>query len=367
MNKLLLREQIHTAFESFKGAIKGHGDINTKRADGGWTVGEVADHIIKSTDSNFGRTLKTDRPYDLHAIAIKTLFLDFTTKFPTANILEPDERKYSVIEMFAMLDNNKKRLFEMIDTDDLTETCIDIELPTWGSLTKYEWLVLIENHIIRHTHQVTDFERVERQKDQPKSMHGKFLSQKYWNDFYTTNDISWDIGFPSPPIKEYIDQWQDRKSPILIPGCGNAYEAEYLLNQGFADVTLIDLAPTLTATLHNKFKSEIGKRLSVITGDFFDHEGKYQLIIEQTFLSAIDPLLRAKYAEKMHSLLVKGGHLTGVIFTKMFEEDGPPFGGSVEDYRNIFLPRFEIKQLQPCYNSIDRRKGSEVFINLIAR
>lgn len=198
-------------------------------------------------------------------------------------------------------------------------------------------------------------------------MQGKTMSKEYWDNLYNTNEMGWNIGFPAPVIKDYIDQWQNKKAPILIPGCGNAYEAEYLLNQGFTDVTLIDIAPTLTATLQDKFRSEIGKRIRVITGDFFDHEGQYQLIIEQTFLSAIDPSVRPKYVDKMHSLLCKGGHLTGVIFNKIFEEDGPPFGGTLEEYKIMFSRKFEIKQLEPCCNSIDRRHGSEAFINLIAK
>jgi methyl halide transferase len=364
MDKDLLKEQIHTAFENFKTAIRQHTDINKKRADGGWTVGEIGNHIIKSTGSDFGRTKKTERPYNQHAAAIRDLFLDFTAKLSAARVLEPDEKKYSLMELFTSLDYNKEMLFKMIDKDDLTEICIDIELPVWGSLTKYEWLLLIENHTIRHTRQVVDFDPV---TDQGKSVQGKTMSKEYWDNLYSTNETSWDIGFPAPAIKDYIDQWQNKKAPILIPGCGNAYEAQYLLTQGFTNVTLIDIAPALTSALQDKFRFEIGKRIRVITGDFFDHEGKYQLIIEQTFLSAIDPSVRPKYVDKMHSLLFKGGHLTGVIFNKIFEGNGPPFGGTAEEYKNMFSPKFEIKQLEPCYNSIDRRKGSEAFINLVAK
>ncbi len=193
------------------------------------------------------------------------------------------------------------------------------------------------------------------------------MSKDYWNNLYASNETGWDIGYPSPAIKDYVDQLKDKTIPILIPGCGNAYEAEYLLNQGFTNVTLIDIAPLVTQKLREKFSGDSSKRIQIITGDFFEHEGKYQLIIEQTFLSALDPSLRRKYVEKMHSLLFKGGHLTGVIFNKIFDEPGPPFGGTIEEYRAMFSPRFEIKQMEPCYNSIERRSGNEAFINLIAK
>lgn len=193
------------------------------------------------------------------------------------------------------------------------------------------------------------------------------MSKEYWNNLYASKETGWDIGYPAPAIKEYVDQLRDRTVPILIPGCGNAYEAEYLLNQGFTNVTLIDIAPLVAQKLREKFMTDKTNSIKIITGDFFELEGKYQLIIEQTFLSALDPILRPKYVEKMHSLLFKGGHLAGVLFNKVFDEPGPPFGGTIEEYLPMFSSKFEVKQMEVCYNSIERRKGTEAFINLIAK
>ncbi len=198
-------------------------------------------------------------------------------------------------------------------------------------------------------------------------MQGKTSTPGYWDSLYRNNETGWDIGYPAPPLKEYIDQLTDKSWSILIPGCGNAYEAEYLLAQGFLDITLIDIVPSLTAELKNKFASEINNRIRIVTGDFFTFRGKYDLILEQTFLSAIDPSLRRQYVATMHSLLIKGGHLTGVLFSKIFDEGGPPYGGTIEEYKRMFDPSFVVRTLEPCYNSIERRKGSEVFINLVAK
>ncbi len=198
-------------------------------------------------------------------------------------------------------------------------------------------------------------------------MQGKTMSKEYWNSLYDKDEIGWDIGFPSPAIKEYIDQLKNRDLAILIPGCGNAYEAEYLLAQGFTNITIIDIAPSLTTALETKFKKELGKQIKIITGDFFTQVGTYNLILEQTFLSALDPSVRPLYVDKMHSLLLKGGHLSGVLFGQVFEEEGPPFGGTLQEYKSLFSKKFKIKKMEPCYNSIERRKGSEVFINLIAK
>jgi hypothetical protein len=159
MDKKSLKQNIENAFANFKAAINQHQDINIKRADGGWSVGEIAGHIVKSTGVNFGATQNTDRRYDQHAAAVKELFLNFQVKFPANPMLHPDAKQYSSDELFSSINKNLEAVLKMIDNDDLTRTCIDIALPVWGTLTKYEWLILMENHIIRHTHQVADFNK----------------------------------------------------------------------------------------------------------------------------------------------------------------------------------------------------------------
>lgn len=160
MNKELIKKKLDAAFEDFKAAISSHTDINKKRADGGWSVGEIGNHIIKSTQVELNPTKNSDRPYDQHATSIRDLFLNFQLKFPAMPQLQPETKVYSVGELFSDLDRNKENIFNMIDKDDLSEICVDNQLPVWGTLTKYEWLVLFENHIIRHTKQVTDFNAV---------------------------------------------------------------------------------------------------------------------------------------------------------------------------------------------------------------
>jgi uncharacterized damage-inducible protein DinB len=160
MNKELIKENLTKAFKNFKEAISKHHDLNSKRADGGWSIGEIGNHIVKSTLCNMGATKKADRPFDQHATSIKELFLNFQMKLPAAPPLKPDSKNYTITELSSALDENLSEVIKMIDKDDLTELCIDIPLPVWGALSKYEWLVLMESHIIRHTHQVNTFHAV---------------------------------------------------------------------------------------------------------------------------------------------------------------------------------------------------------------
>lgn len=190
----------------------------------------------------------------------------------------------------------------------------------------------------------------------------EFLSADYWNERYKKDETRWDIGFASTPLKAYIDQLERKDISILIPGGGNSYEAAYLLENGFTNITVIDIAPIVTERLTRQFK-QYGNAITIICGDFFELSGAYDLILEQTFFCAIDPMLRKKYTEKMYQLLNLGGKLVGLLFNRSFE-DNPPFGGNEKEYRDLFSPYFHIHTMEPAYNSIPQRAGAELFIVL---
>jgi SAM-dependent methyltransferase len=130
-------------------------------------------------------------------------------------------------------------------------------------------------------------------------------------------------------------------------------------------VSLIDIAPELVERLKSKFKSD--PNIKIILGDFFSHEGEYDLILEQTFFCALDPGLRKSYVEQMKKLLKKDGKLAGLLFVKEFEKAGPPFGGSKEEYELLFRNDFELEVFDSCYNSFDKRAGTEIFIVLVRK
>lgn len=186
------------------------------------------------------------------------------------------------------------------------------------------------------------------------------LDKNYWNNRYLKGETGWDIGDVSTPVKEYIDQLDNKNIAILIPGCGNAYEAEYLLKKGFTNVTLVDISTIAAEAVKEKLAS-YGNKLKVIRGDFFEQSEKYDLILEQTFFCAIDPSMRKNYAEKMYSLLKQNGKLVGVFFDREFE-GGPPFSGNKTEYMNLFAPLFDILVMERAYNSIAPRNDTELFV-----
>jgi len=188
------------------------------------------------------------------------------------------------------------------------------------------------------------------------------LNKNNWNSRYETKETGWDIGFVSPALKEYIDQISDLNIKILIPGCGNAYEAEYLFKKGFKNIFIVDYSEIAISNLIKRIPDF--PIFNSICDDFFNISGQYDLILEQTFFCAIDPILRDNYAKKVSSLLTNDGKLVGLFFSLPMFSDHPPFGGSKEEYIKCFSKLFLIIKMERCYNSIKSRTNKELFFIL---
>ena len=191
----------------------------------------------------------------------------------------------------------------------------------------------------------------------------KSQEQFYWTQRYQKQNMGWDIGYASTPLEEYIDQLEDIRISILIPGAGNAYEAEYLWQQGFQNVFVLDVSEFPL----NRFKERNPDFpvAQLLLADFYEHENEYDLILEQTFFCSFVPTEenRKAYAKHMAKLLKPNGKLVGVWFdiplTGNMEKR--PFGGDKNLYLSYLNPFFETITFERCNNSIPPRKGSELF------
>ncbi|AMA49791.1 MULTISPECIES: class I SAM-dependent methyltransferase [Flavobacterium] len=185
------------------------------------------------------------------------------------------------------------------------------------------------------------------------------LNNNYWENRYQNNEIGWDVGYITQPLKEYIDQLTNKDLKILIPGGGNSYEFEYLIHKGFYNTYVLDYAKTPIENI--KKRLPLVSSNQIICEDFFLHHNYYDLIIEQTFLCALPPSLRKEYVSKMVSLLNPQGKIAGLLFDFPLTKQGPPFGGSSKEYQILFSNDFYIKTLEPAYNSIKPRQNKELF------
>ncbi len=191
----------------------------------------------------------------------------------------------------------------------------------------------------------------------------KANEQQYWTKRYQEGSTGWDIGYPSTPLKEYIDQLTDKNISILIPGAGNAYEAEYLWKQGVQNVYILDISEFPLKQFHER--NPDFPKTQLVLEDFFEHETQYDLVLEQTFFCSFVPTNenRNGYVKHMAKLLKPNGKLVGVWFdiplTSTVEKR--PFGGDKNLYMSYLSSFFKTITFEKCYNSIPPRMGSELF------
>jgi hypothetical protein len=187
------------------------------------------------------------------------------------------------------------------------------------------------------------------------------LDPAYWEDRYRSGNTPWDLGSPSPSLVHLLEQHTTPADRILIPGAGHAYEAQWLHRNGYEHVYVCDWAATAIQRFAQHFPEFPGEHLLV--QNFFDLELEVDFMLEQTFFCALDPSLRSNYVQKTHQLLSPGGQVGGLLFGVEMPGDGPPYGGSKEEYLDLFSNHFEIIQLKISPFSIAPRAGSELIFH----
>ena len=187
------------------------------------------------------------------------------------------------------------------------------------------------------------------------------LDEDYWSERYQEGQTGWDIGYASPQLIDFATTFP-KDARILIPGAGNAYEAEALWKMGYVNVYVADLTTEPLQALQNRVPDFPSSQL--IHNNFFEVEDQFDLILEQTFFCALDPSLRSDYASHMFKILAPGGKLGGLLFNFPLMETGPPFGGSEAEYRALFEQKFTLLNLHTSTQSIEPRNGKEFFFEL---
>lgn len=199
-------------------------------------------------------------------------------------------------------------------------------------------------------------------KEQENEEAGNEL-EAYWSQRYMDESTGWDLGEASRPITEYIDQLENKDLDILIPGAGNAYEAEYLFRAGFRNTYILDISALPLQNFQKRVPDFPKEQL--IQGDFFTLDRKFDLILEQTFFCSFPPIdhNRERYVEQMHRLLKPGGKLVGLWFNFPLTDDltKRPFGGSKSQYEALLSTHFKAKTFEESTNSIADRAGKELF------
>jgi hypothetical protein len=152
-----LEQALTTAFDEFITELNRFDSqrINLKSDKENWSPTQIAVHIILATDGVPDSKTKTaDRDADSLLPAIRPWWEDLNQKFNAPESLKPDDRPREKAELLSELQRVRTKDLAIIKEQDLTRICLDMDLPTIGYLTRYEWLWFIQMHLRRHTFQL---------------------------------------------------------------------------------------------------------------------------------------------------------------------------------------------------------------------
>jgi ubiquinone/menaquinone biosynthesis C-methylase UbiE len=152
--------------------------------------------------------------------------------------------------------------------------------------------------------------------------------QAHWENVYTTkgeNEVSWFQQSPTPSLELIAQAGATHASAIIDIGGGASRLVDHLVEQGFEDVTVLDLSGAALAAAKSRLESQLGARadrVSWIVADAtsFEPAKPYDVWHDRAaFHFLTDASDRAAYIARLRRGLKIGGH--AIIAT--FALDGP--------------------------------------------
>lgn len=177
----------------------------------------------------------------------------------------------------------------------------------------------------------------------------------FWDERFERGFTPWDQAGVQPAFEAFA--LAHPGLPVLIPGCGNAWEAGWLADRGH-DVRAIDFSAVAVESARHALG---GARAAIVEhADFFAYQPPFApgWIFERAFLCALPKVQRSRYAARMAELLPAGGLLAGFFFLAD-TPSGPPFGIDRAELDALFEPYFELIDDRPVDGSIPVFVGRE--------
>lgn len=132
--------------------------LNAVPASGGWTAGQVAEHILLSESGVpellHGPTVETMRKPDEKVATIKSIFLNFDMKMSSPEMILPSENEKNLLIQVSSFLQTRKAIRHAIATLDFSHSCTAFPFPELGVFTRWEWACFVICHARRHTRQM---------------------------------------------------------------------------------------------------------------------------------------------------------------------------------------------------------------------
>ncbi|MCP5268324.1 MAG: methyltransferase domain-containing protein [Zoogloeaceae bacterium] len=184
---------------------------------------------------------------------------------------------------------------------------------------------------------------------------------EFWDKRFSEGTTPWNAGGVPSALRSFV-QAESTQAPglanrrMLVPGCGHAWEAAWLAEQGM-NVTALDFSATAVAEAARTLGTWSG---TLLQADFFSFPptAPFDLVYERAFLCALPRRIWPDYGARMYQLMAPRGRLIGFFFFSD-EPKGPPFGIQPEVLDALLAPWFKREADLPVTDSIPVFSGKE--------
>lgn len=166
---------------------------------------------------------------------------------------------------------------------------------------------------------------------------------EFWDERFAAGFMPWDQGRVPSALIDFVARTRLQQQRVLIPGCGSAYEAGWLDEQGLA-VTAIDYSPAALDRAHSMLKPATAQRVLRLADFFTFSAPAFHWIYERAFVAALPPVRWSSWAARLPELLVERGELAGLFFVAdqlPAVRRGPPFETTRAELDSLLAPGFE--------------------------
>jgi len=133
-------------------------NFNSVPAIGGWTGGQVAEHVLLSVsgvaDALDGPVKLADRDPEQHVKLLGDIFLNFGMKMKSPDFILPSDTPKDKKALIHLLGEAFDRILRVAGSSDLDVICTTFEMPTLGMLSRKEFIWFTVVHTKRHVHQL---------------------------------------------------------------------------------------------------------------------------------------------------------------------------------------------------------------------
>ncbi len=186
----------------------------------------------------------------------------------------------------------------------------------------------------------------------------------YWEVIYEAGRAGWDLGGPTPALHRLLESGKIAPGRLIALGAGRGHDARDFARHGFR-VTAVDFAAEAVAAMREL--ADPSAPIDMVRADIFDlpaeFDHAFDVVLEYTCFSAINPARRGEYADVVARLIKPGGIYVALLFPLDQRKGGPPFAVSMDEVLALFRKRkFRLRHREIPEDSIWQRHGLEELV-----